>query len=212
MAIALLSTNDNQTKLQRMEVETNLYKLQKIATLDKSLDFLPMWKAKDQGKLRALVCAIVAWFVEGYKEGSRMRTTDILKFADFVCEYRADSVEDLLLCFKMAENGDLRDPDDFKPIRRYSTMDLELLMRYWRSYLLEKAAIRELRVNEKKYEETGYTRTPEESKVLVAERPAPKEIAEPAQTMKDLLSDISKGIDPFELDRKARLTNPTPRK
>lgn len=126
---------------------------------------------KDKELLLKVILAAITWFIEGFKEGSRMRSSDIFKMGLYIFEYKAETLEDVILCFKMAEAGQLRDPGSGQPIKRYAKMDLEILKQYWHAYLDHKSALREARVrNEKNLLSGGDFRTEEDSKLIEIER------------------------------------------
>lgn len=186
--------------------ELNLAKLQGSLDFMQALTYRPMRGYRDKDMLFKVILAAVTWFIEGYKEGARMRTSDIYKFGMFLVEYQQDSLEDILLCFRLAENGELRDPETGESIRRYSSMDLELLKRYWMAYLDRKSELREqVRRLEKVSEYDNNERTWLDTKIIAADRPPEKE-QEP-RNMKDMLSEVAKGLDPFQKSRAKRLSD-----
>lgn len=155
----------------QLSQEINLVKLQGSVKKEAVLGYLPMAKARDKGLLFKVILAAVVWFIEGFKEGSRMRSSDILKFGYYLFEYQLDSVEDIILCFKMAEAEELRDPDSGQKIKRYATMDIELLKKYWHAYLDYKAALREEAYRSEKHRLNGGDyRTEEDTRIKQIER------------------------------------------
>lgn len=151
--------------------EIHLLKIQRSLDSSKVLDYKPMRGYKDKEVLEKIILAAVIWFVEGFKEGGAMRTTDILKFAYHLQDHSHDSLEDVLLCFQMAEKGLLRDVETGKRIERYASMTVEILERYWASYLNFKAGAREEKMrNEKHKYSDGNYRTEEDTQIIKAER------------------------------------------
>lgn len=133
------------------------------------LGYLAMRGYKDQDLLFKLILAAIVWFVEGFKEGAKMRTSDIYKVALFIQEYKMDSFEDVVLCFRMAEDSELIDKETGKPIQRYSAMSVEILKKYWIAYLDFKAEIREAKKLEDKAREGDY-RTETDTRLIAAQK------------------------------------------
>lgn len=159
---------------------------------------------RDKGALKKIITAAVIWFVEGFKEGGAIRTTDILRFSDYLFEFKYDTLEDILLCFRMAEERKLKDPETGKVIERYSAMSYEILVRYWTAYLNYKADLREANARREKQRLTGGDfRTEEDTAIMRHEKPKEAQI-EP-RTSKEMISEIQKGLDPFEKSRQDRL-------
>jgi hypothetical protein len=151
--------------------EVNLIQWSKELNKEAALDYKPMLGYKDKDLLFKVILAATTWFVEGFKEGARMRTSDIYRFGLYLAEYRVDSLEDVILCFKLAEAEDLRDPETGQKIKRYASMNYELLIKYWHAYLDSKAGLRELRRSEQKYKENGGDfRTEEDTRIAQLER------------------------------------------
>lgn len=153
--------------------EMSLLKWQGGIKEDSILENRVMAGYKDQGLLLKVILAALTWFVEGFKEGARMRSSDIFKMGLYIFEYKAESLEDVVLCFKMAEAERLKDPETGQKIKRYATMDLELLKKYWHAYLDFKAGLREERHRTQKHLLTGGDfRTEEDTQLKQIERNA----------------------------------------
>lgn len=185
--------------------EISLYGLQKSISPASIFDYPLMYKGyRDKGALKKIITAAVIWFVEGFKEGGAIRTTDILRFSDYLFEFKYDTLEDILLCFRMAEERKLKDPETGKVIERYSAMSYEILVRYWTAYLNYKADLREANARREKQRLTGGDfRTEEDTAIMRHEKPKEAQI-EP-RTSKEMISEIQKGLDPFEKSRQDRL-------
>ena len=151
----------------------SLLKWQGAVKEETILDNKIMAGYKDQTLLLKVILAAITWFVESVKEGYRMRSSDIFKMGLYILEYKADSLEDVVLCFKMAEAEKLKDPETGQKIKRYATMDIELLKKYWLAYLDFKAGLREVRHRTEKQRLTGGDfRTEEDTRLKQIEQNA----------------------------------------
>lgn len=204
LARLVSSKGDDSIEISKGE-EISLYGLQKSIEPSKIFEYPLMYKGyRDKDLLKKIITAAVIWFVEGFKEGGAIRTTDILRFADYLFEFKYDTLEDILLCFRMAEERKLKDQDTGKVIERYSAMTYEILVRYWTAYLDYKASLRESTIRAEKQRLTGGDfRTEEDTGIFRHEKPKEKE-REPV-TSRGLLDQITRGIDPFERQRDHRL-------
>lgn len=151
----------------------SLVKWQGAITENSIFEYKVMAGYKDKSLLLKVILAAITWFVEGFKEGAKMRSSDIFKMGLYIYEYKAETLEDVILCFKMAEAGQLRDPETEQPIKRYAKMDLELLKQYWHAYLHFKSHLREVKVRDHKNNFSGGEyRTEEDTQLIEMERRA----------------------------------------
>ena len=165
----IVKTGDESTKAKEKK-EICMVHIQRNLDISQVLEYKAMRGYKDQEVLEKIILASVIWFVEGFKEGGMMRTTDILKFTYHLLDFKYDSLEDVLLCFQMAEKGLLRDAETGKRIERYASMTIEILERYWASYLTHKAEVREELMRSEKHKMTeGDYRTEQDTALIKAE-------------------------------------------